>query len=188
MLGNSYTFYHDMPDMLSDLLGCEVVAHTRGGARLSEQLNPNTKMGAMTQKALTEEKWDYVVLQEMSNGPITAKKSFFHSVSALCKQIRSNGAVPVLCATWAYKKDGSQMASMDFDYEQMYQMMYDAYHEAAQQNQALIADVGKAFYELADSTELYMPDGSHPSKQGSQIITKTIANVILKDMGNQEVF
>lgn len=188
MLGNSYTFYHDMPDMLSDLLGCEVVAHTRGGARLSEQLNPNTKMGAMTQKALTEEKWDYVVLQEMSNGPITAKKSFFHSVSALCKQIRSNGAVPVLYATWAYKKDGSQMASMDFDYEQMYQMMYDAYHEAAHQNQALIADVGKAFYELADSTELYMPDGSHPSKQGSQIIAKTIANAILKDMGNQEVF
>ena len=183
MLGNSYTFYNDMPDMLADLLGCEVVAHTRGGARLAEQLNPDTQMGARTQKALKEEKWDYVVLQEMSNGPITSNKSFLNSVSALCEQIRQNGAVPVLYATWAYKKDGPQMAEMDFGYEEMYEMMYNAYHEAAQKNQALIADVGKAFYELADSMELYTSDGSHPTKEGSEIIAKTIAGVILAKEG-----
>ena len=55
MLGNSFTFFNDMPDMLAELTGAEVVAHTRGGARLSEQLNPNTRMGAATQAALREE-------------------------------------------------------------------------------------------------------------------------------------
>ena len=38
-----------------------MVQHTRGGARLAEQLNPKTRLGAMTRKALTEEHWDYVV-------------------------------------------------------------------------------------------------------------------------------
>ena len=40
MLGNSFTFTNHMPQMLADLTGAEVVHHTRGGARLSEQLNP----------------------------------------------------------------------------------------------------------------------------------------------------
>ena len=70
------------------------------------------------------------------------------------------------------------MAAMDFDYDEMHQMMYDAYHKAAEINQTLIADVGKAFYELADDMELYEPDGSHPTKQGSEIAARTIADVI----------
>lgn len=48
MLGNSFTFTHDMPKLLAGLTGAEVVQHTRGGARLSEQLNPDTRMGALT--------------------------------------------------------------------------------------------------------------------------------------------
>ena len=76
MLGNSFTFTNDMPQMLAELTGAEVVHHTRGGARLSEQLNPNTKLGKRTQAALVEERWDYVVLQEMSHGPVTTPKSF----------------------------------------------------------------------------------------------------------------
>ena len=45
MLGNSFTFTNNMPKMLSELTGAEVIHHTRGGARLSEQLNPNTNLG-----------------------------------------------------------------------------------------------------------------------------------------------
>ena len=46
MLGNSFTFANDMPAMLAELTGAEVVHHTRGGSRLAEQLNPKTKNGA----------------------------------------------------------------------------------------------------------------------------------------------
>ena len=95
MLGNSFTFTNEMPQMLAALSGVEVVCHARRGARLYEQLNPNTKLGTRTQAALAGERWDYVVLQE----PITAPKSFFASVERLCEQIRANGAVPVLFAT-----------------------------------------------------------------------------------------
>lgn len=95
MLGNSFTFANNMPETLANLIDAEVVQHTRGGARLAKQLNPNTKMGGMTQAALENEKWDYVILQEMSNGPITSRESFLNNTVLLCERIRSNGAVPV---------------------------------------------------------------------------------------------
>ena len=55
MLGNSYIFTNDLPAMLEKLTGAEVTAHTRGGARLAEQLNPKTKLGARTLAALEQE-------------------------------------------------------------------------------------------------------------------------------------
>lgn len=95
MLGNSFTTANHMPDMLDELTGAEIVQHTRGGARLAEQLNPKTKMGKRTQEALQNEKWDFVILQEMSNGPITSKACFLENAEKLCEKIRENGAKPV---------------------------------------------------------------------------------------------
>lgn len=179
MLGNSFTFVNDLPSMLAGLTGAEVVRHTRGGARLAEQLNRETKMGAKTLKALKEEKWDYVVLQEMSNAPATTKEKFLQSAGALCDKIKENGAVPVFYATWAYKKGSDKMASMDFSYEEMYRFMYDAYHEAAEQNGALIADVGKAFYEQSEKMNLYAADGYHPNPEGTKLAAEIIAKTIM---------
>ena len=104
MLGNSFTTANHMPDMLAELTGGEIVQHTRGGARLADQLNPKTKMGKRTQEALQNEKWDFVILQEMSNGPITSKASFLENAEKLCEKIRENGAKPVFYATWAYQR------------------------------------------------------------------------------------
>ena len=178
MLGNSFISTNHMPQMLADLTGAEVIHHTRGGARLSEQLNPCTKLGSQTQAALQKEKWDYVVLQEMSHGPITAPKSFFSSVEQLCRRIRANGAVPILFATWAYQKGGAKPADKGWDYDEMARTLSEAYHRAAQENDTLIADVGQQFYELADTQALYAADGVHPSELGSHIAAETIAAVI----------
>ena len=179
MLGNSFTFANNMPKTLANLIDAEVVQHTRGGARLAEQLNPDTKMGGMTQAALENEKWDYVILQEMSNGPITSRESFLKNTVLLCERIRSNGAVPVLYATWAYQKGGKQLESFGMDYDEMYQKLYEAYHLAADRNHTLIADVGKKFYELSDKVNLYADDGCHPNEKGSQIAAEIIAEVLM---------
>ena len=45
MLGNSFTAANGLPQRMARLTGAEVIAHTRGGARLAEQLNPKTKTG-----------------------------------------------------------------------------------------------------------------------------------------------
>ncbi len=180
MLGNSFIFTNDLPSMLASLTGAEVVAHTRGGARQAEQLNPKTQMGARTRKALEEEKWDYVILQEMSNAPAMTKDKFLETAAALCHKIYENGATPVFYATWAYQKGSDKMNSMPFDYDEMYRLMYAAYHEAAKQNHALIADVGQAFYEESEKRNLYAEDGCHPNMAGTELAAKILADVLMQ--------
>ena len=183
MLGNSFTFFCDMPNMLAEILGAEVVHHTRGGAHLAEQLNPETEMGARTQTALRHEKWDYVVLQEYSTGPIVSPERFYDSVRKLCLQIRRNGATPLLYATWAFKKNGKKLAESGLDYEDMFRELYETYHQAADENDALIADVGRAFFEYGGEGELYASDDYHPSPLGSGLAAETIATQILTAEG-----
>lgn len=181
MLGNSYIFTNDMPQMLAELTGAEVVHHTRGGARLAEQLNPKTKLGAKTQRALAEKRWDYVVLQEMSNAPVSAREKFLQSSMSLCEQIHAAGAKPVLYLTWAYRKDSIQMKKSGLDYDEMYQGLQDAYRKAAVAGNALLADVGTAFYQRSVNQNLYADDGSHPNEEGSRLAAEIIAAVILDD-------
>lgn len=185
MLGNSFTFCNDLPSMLAELTGAEVLHHTRGGARLSEQLNPSTNMGKLTQDALAFEHWDYVILQEMSNGPITAKPSFLKSVSALADQARHAGATPLLFATWAYQKDSEKMSGMGISYEEMAEQMSATYHEAAEASGALIADVGQKFFERSETEILYADDGVHPNAAGSRLAAETIAAVIAEDQAGK---
>ena len=71
------------------------------------------------------------------------------------------------------------------DYDEMYQKMYDAYHEAADQNEALIADVGKCFYEEATKQDIFAEDGCHPNELGSKLAAQVIADVILADQANR---
>ena len=181
MLGNSFTFANEMPSMLAEITGAEVVQHTRGGARLAEQLKPKTKNGRRTQAALEDELWDYVVLQEMSNGPIRLRNSFFRSVGELCERIRSEGATPILFATWPYQKGSHWLEELGMSYDEMADGLYAAYHEAAEQSNALVADVGQRFRELAETQDLYAEDGKHPNEAGSRLAAETIAEVIRED-------
>lgn len=181
MLGNSFTYFHDMPEMLASMLSAEVVAHTCGGAMLSEQLDPENEMGARTLKALKEEKWDYVVMQEQSNAPITQKEVFQKSAAELCKLIKANGAKPVFYSTWAYREGTEMLASMNMSYEAMDKGLTQSYMEAAEAGGALIAKVGDAFTAIRKNAALYEDDDYHPSEAGSVLAAATIARVIESD-------
>lgn len=178
MLGNSFTYFHDMPKMLATILGEEVVVHTRGGAFLHEHLDPQAELGSKTLKALKEEKWDYVVMQEQSKAPIFAREDFQDSVRKLCALIRENGAQPLLYATWAYREGSEKLAGTELSFSEMDARLYDSYHAAAEENGTLIADVGKAFAAQRVFADLYEPDDFHPSAAGSILAAETIAREI----------
>lgn len=178
MLGNSLTSANDMPRTLARLTGAEVIHHTRGGARLSEHLNPATRLGARTQEALHQGSWDYVVLQEMSHGPVSSPKSFLSSVEKLCGQIRNCGAVPIVYATWAYRKGSAKLTAKGWDYDEMAHSLSEVCRKAARENSALIADAGQRFYEHSCTQNLYAADGVHPNRQGSLLAAQTIAKAI----------
>ena len=53
-----------------------------------------------------------------------------------------------------------------------------AYRQAAQENGALLADVGNRFFELADTQNLYASDGVHPNERGTRLAAQTLAQVM----------
>ena len=179
-LGNSFTYFNNLPAMLAAILGCEVRSHTRGGAYLAEQYNPETEMGAKTLAALQNEHWDYVVLQEQSNAPVLAKERFQKSVDTLVPLIRASGAQPVLYATWAYREGSEKLASTGLSYDEMDRGMYESYHEAAERCQTLTADVGQAFSAFRTIVDVYTEDDYHPSPAGSVLAAETIARTIME--------
>lgn len=181
MLGNSFTYYNDLPKMLAAILGEEVVSFTRGGAYLKAHTDPEDEMYAPTAKALAEERWDYVVLQDQSIGPVKKCEEFQQVAKELCSRIHAAGAKPLFYATWAYKDGSEKLEGTGLSYEEMLQGLYDSYHEAAQAGDALVADVGLAFRAMKDVTELYIKDCFHPSAAGSMLAAATIAEVIRKD-------
>ena len=159
MLGNSFTTANHMPDMLAELTGAEIVQHTRGGERLADQLNPKTKMGKRTQEALQNEKWDFVILQEMSNGPITSKASFLENAEKLCEKIRENGAKPVFYATWAYQRGGKKLETFGMDYDEMYQKLRANYYKEAQKYGLDLIPCGDVIQTLRKEKEFNVREG-----------------------------
>lgn len=167
--------------MLAQRTGAQVVHHTRGGARLAEHLNPATGLGARTLAALEAEQWDYVILQEMSNGPLVFPEKFLRNTALLCEKIRQAGAEPVLFATWAYKKGSKKLQDLGIPYEAMAECMSKAYQQAANENNCLLAPVGTAFFEKDTLENLYAEDGCHPGKRGTELAVDLLATVILSD-------
>lgn len=181
MLGNSFTYYHDMPEILSAMLGEEVVAHTRGGAYLWEHLDPEQELGKKTLPALADEKWDYVVMQEQSSTPALRRELFLDSAKKLCDLIHQNGAKPLFYCSWAYRDGSELLASTGLTYDEMHNALHDSYFTAARENNALVADVGAQFYKIRSQVDVLDPDNLHPSAAGSVLAAATIARVIEKD-------
>ncbi len=181
MLGNSLTYSNDMPVTLAKLLDAEVIQHTKADASLDDQFNLDTEFGKTALKALENESWDYVILQEMSSLPVTSKDEFLKNVDHLCEVIRDVGATPVLFATWAYRESNVQYEDLSITYKDMAKNLFSAYHEASELNHTLVADVGQKFYDLSDEQDLYKEDGIHPNKDGSNLAAQVIAGVIKKD-------
>ena len=180
MIGNSFTYYHNMPRMLGKLLDAEVYARAVGNAFLNDHLDAGSPEGAATLRLLKEEKWDYVVIQEYSNGPLLRREAFLKSVRELCCLAKAAGALPVLYATWAYREGSEKLAEMNMSYKKMADLLSDAYRSAGEENGVLVADVGKAFSNLREFADLYAQDDYHPSTAGSLLAAETIARTIEK--------
>ncbi|MBR4748046.1 MAG: SGNH/GDSL hydrolase family protein [Abditibacteriota bacterium] len=177
-LGNSFTYFHDLYKEVARLTGGETAQNVKGGAALAEQLNPETELGKNA-RLLLQQKWDYVVLQEQSSKPMTNREAFLDSAAGLCLLVREAGAKPVFYATWPYQKGSEKLASTGRSYTEMFVALTEAYHEAARQNDALIADVGTAFYNSQET--LLEPDSFHPNKAGTALAAEIISGVIMKD-------
>ena len=181
MLGNSFTTACDLPRLVADASSGQVEAHARGGSRLSEHLNPETRLGARTQLALATGGWTHVVLQERSDAPIRNRAAYLRAASALCAQARDVGATPIIYATWAYAPTCQKLQKLGMTHAEMHERLQSAFAEAASEGAAVLANVGAAFTEAPDPSVLYAPDLVHPSGAGTDLAARVLAQAIIRE-------
>lgn len=191
-VGNSYTYYNDMPTMIFHKIltregyDVKVNAITCGGYYLSQFADPNNKYGAQVYEALSPEattKYDYVILQDQSISPALddMRGAFYDAARTLVELVRESGAEPIFYATWSRKNGSSILTDHGWTTEDMTFRLAAAYTAIAEELDVKVAYAGLGFAEVYSKTsavDLHDPDRSHPSYAGSYLAALTFYSTI----------
>ncbi len=177
-VGNSYTFFHSMPQTFAALRGAEVDSVTKGGYSLAHYASEENEMGRLFREKLALG-WDVVVLQEQSLRPSETPETFLASLSQLVPMIRSAGAEPVLYETWGRADGNEVLARHGWTHEEMQSRTRDAYERGAAAHGLRVVRAGDRLHEAYRRGEpVYEADGSHPSETGSRVIAEAFAETL----------
>lgn len=182
-IGNSYTFYNDMPTAYFETMAkncgydVRVESITKGAYTLEKFADPADSYGSLVNNALTGgSQYDYVILQEQSVRPAVSREAFFAGVRALNEKIRAIGAQPVLYATWGRKEGSDTLEKYSMTGDEMTWKLAAAYEAIGQELEIPVVHVGLAFQQLRSkaAVELYNADKSHPSHTGSYLAAMSL--------------
>lgn len=173
-IGNSYTFYNDMPKMLSELAiengeELEVDSVTRGGRKLYENLAEGDENNAKIRALVKEKSYDVLILQEQSYFALIDYAEFERGVKELIELVGAKRVV--LYATWGRKTGCDLLPKYGWSSAEMGEKLFAAYSSAAKVCGAEVSPVGLCFNKInaGGGLELYNPDLSHPSKAGTAL-------------------
>ncbi len=184
-IGNSYTYYNSMPEthfkMMMRDAGYDVTVKslTKGSQKLLASASPSDELGAKIDKALKEEKFDFVILQEAGSQAITKPQAFLFAVRTLAEKIRANGATPILYCVWGSKEGRESLSQYGGTTESMMWKIAASHEKVGGKLEIEIANVGMAFYDVhndysENKINLYNTDLYHPSDAGSYLAALTI--------------
>ncbi len=181
-IGNSYTFFNDMPGMILEIAkndqqnpyNISVQSITFGGARLQDHWNDKN-----THKIIENHPWDIIVLQEQSQWALfsnTIKSTAAH-VAHFAKKAKTQKSYVMLYQTWprqpgSYWYTSPQHKDSTKNPEHMFKAIKNYTTKIAYTNNITTAPVGEYWYKTIYSTpeiSLYFNDGTHPSITGSYL-------------------
>ena len=156
-IGNSYTYFNEMPYLLEMLSEQEsnpvkVKVIAKGGFTLEKHWE-NLK----SDKLLKETHWDYLSLQEQSMRPIKDPKLMIEYGQKISKLINNN-AKRFVYLTWARKNKPEQQSLINKSYQTLAKLIH-----------AELVPVGTAWQLAKGETpkiNLYHADNSHPNLAG----------------------
>jgi hypothetical protein len=191
-LGNSYTYYNDMPGMVA------AMANADGNTLVKDQNTPggHTLQGHSTNSTsltkITANNWDYVVLQDQSQMPSFPWSQVSTDVlpyaEILSDSIRSANecAIPLFFNTWGRLAGDPQWDSIN-TFTKMNYRLANAYGHMADVNTGMRAPVGIGFEHIENDggspltlAQLYNGDGSHPSVYGSYLAACIFYEIIFE--------
>ena len=163
-VGNSFTFFWNMPQMVEAMakeqgVNLETSQSTVGGSNLEQHWKK--EKGTKTREMLENENWNYVVLQDHSMSTIDHHERFTSSAKNLIELAREKKAEPLLSMTWAY--DSNPL---------MQEEIGSSYLELGEETGAKVIPVGTIFMKARKARpdlKMYFDD-KHPSSDGSYLI------------------
>jgi hypothetical protein len=173
-VGNSQTFFNDMPTMVEQLAEGDrgaprifAVQYAPGGWQL--ELAARDKR---LRELIASEAWDVVVLQEQSwiaSAPRYRTAHTFPAATALKRMADARGARTLLFMTWGYRY-GSRSDRPGDDYSAMQARVAAGYRELGARLDAEVAPAGLAWERAyGEGLDLWTPEGRHPSRAGSYL-------------------
>lgn len=187
-IGNSYTFYSDMPASIFAPMAeeagypCKVTAVTHGGYHLFQFADPANEDGKRLRATISGQHYDAVVLQDHSVGPIFKRAEFEKAVGDLMALLAGQADRFVLYATWGRHPNSPDLARFGLTNPEMTEKLIAAYDEVGARYKIKVAHVGKAFAAYSKENpvdDLYDPDLTHPSRLGSTVAAETILKEIM---------
>ncbi len=172
-IGNSHTYYNDMP-----LLAERELEQAGCTCEVTMLAHPNWYLAQHAEEAearfnILFGRYDYVILQEYAH-PFGPEEKFFDAVRALAALIREAGSTPVIYMPWARKNEPEAQPRMTA-----------AHRKIAEEAGALLVPVGEEWWGYRESRpglEMYAEDGAHASPAGSRFAAAMIAGVITRDL------
>lgn len=160
-IGNSYTYRNGGIDKHLDYLLAGTEHHNeefirraaKGKYHLYTHWNdPETKL------LFKSKKWDKIVLQEYSSGPLKETEEFQIYAKRWAKEIRkvNKNAEIFLYSTWNYKNSPGMEDSLHSEYTKL-----------SKQIKASVVPVGMLWKQLRSKINLYDSDGAHPNRKGT---------------------
>ena len=174
-IGNSYTYYNDMPVLFDTLCKAngrdvKVFAVTCPDRKLYENLTPYDSHWAKVREITAENHIDVCILQENSLLPITDNDAFINGLTMIKDDIGARVSKFVLYETWGRKNGAEFLAENRLSSVAMTNIIHEKYKKAAELMEMEISPVGKHFadvYRGGSGIELYCSDNSHPAREGS---------------------
>lgn len=175
-IGNSFTYYHDMPVLVKRLAEANgeprpfaPVQETPGGFSFQAHCEKGTAFAK-----IGSQPWDYVVLQEQSVRPSLGREQRAREINPYAQQlvaaIRQTTAKPLLYETWGHRHGNRNRPGDRF--ADMQQRLREGYEELGKELSVDIVPVGDAWeaaLEKRPRLELWEGDNYHPSLRGSYL-------------------
>lgn len=177
-LGNSYTFYNNMPQLLADLAAANgdtliFDSHTVGGYTIANHTADTASLNRIMLGG-----WDRVVIQGQSSELVTATPEtttfpYAHILDSMVHRYSPCGET-MFYMTWGYKNgDGDTNCAVNplfCTYEAMDSTIRGNYLKMATVFRAEVSPAGPVRHYIRQhypAIELYQADNSHPTLAGS---------------------
>lgn len=200
-IGNSFTFRQGSTDKptvpyffskLAESLGetVDVDFVVESSYTLTKYANKTDEKGAVVEQKLTQNQYDFIVLQEQSTTPVNSYNSFKTAVGKLVNRIgeTQKEAEVFLYATWGYPAGLEKTSSGSV--AEMNSKLRTAYDNCGSEYGLKVVHVGDAFLDIYlghGEIELYAPDNMHQSNIGAYLSACChISSILAIDVTNSD--